>query len=75
MVVRMKRKFHQIKLMKYRLDRNLSQCDLSKISGINQCTICLIESGKRMPNLITLVKLSKALECSTDSLIGELVDD
>lgn len=50
------------KLMAARDRKGLSQRDLSEITGIPQKTISRIESGKDVPKLQTLFKLSEALD-------------
>ena len=50
-------------LAQLREDRGLSQRELSKSSGVMQAEISKIELGKGNPTIITLQKLSKALDC------------
>lgn len=50
------------KLMAARDRKGLSQRDLSEITGVPQKTISRIESGKDVPKLQTLIKLSEALD-------------
>ena len=42
----------------------ISQGELGKLAGFNQTTISLIETGKRLPNLKTLIRLSKIIKKS-----------
>ena len=48
-------------IKKIRLDKNLSQDKLSKLSGIDRTTISRLEAG-RAANLLTLVQLLRALD-------------
>lgn len=50
------------KLMAKRDRIGMSQRQLSELSGVPQKTISLIESGKTIPKLYTLIKLAKTLE-------------
>lgn len=49
------------KLMAARDRKDLSQRELSKITGIPQKTISRIENGKDVPKLSTLIKIASAL--------------
>lgn len=51
-----------------REERNISQLELSLISGVSQNMITYIETGKRTPSLRTLLKLCNALEISPAKL-------
>jgi len=53
-----------------RIDAELSQADLSKLSGVSPACISLIEKGKREPSLKTAIALSKALNISLDVFAG-----
>ena len=44
-----------------RIENNLSQKELSELSGINQSEISKIESGSRNPSLRILNRLAKAM--------------
>ena len=48
-------------LLKARKDRNITQKELSELSGIPQKTISRIESGKDLPNVNTIIKLVTSL--------------
>lgn len=62
----------RILLEEYRLKRKLNQVELSKLSGVPQPMISMIES-KKVPNptLETIFKLANALKCTVDDLISE----
>lgn len=49
--------------------KQISQTELASISGIHPNAISHFEGGRRQPNLKNLVRLSKALNVSTDLLI------
>jgi transcriptional regulator with XRE-family HTH domain len=48
----------------------LSRHKLSKISGINENMIFLYESEKVFPNMINLIALADAFNCSMDEMVG-----
>lgn len=58
-------------LKKIRIKKGLSQNELAKITGIKQGYISALESGSRSPGVRILLKLSEALECTTDELIKD----
>lgn len=61
-----------IKLQEMRTRRNMTQKELSRLSGVSQQAISFIEIGKREnPGAITLLKLAKVLRCSLYDLIDE----
>ena len=45
-----------------RTELKLTQIELSKLSGINQSTLCHIENNRVKLNLVTLFKLLDALQ-------------
>ena len=50
-----------LRLTVERKDRNHSQSELSRLSGLHPTTISLIESGRFLPSQGQLERLSKAL--------------
>ena len=52
----------KIHVEKYRLERGLSLNELYRLSGVAASHIGYIESGRSIPTLTTLCKLSKALD-------------
>lgn len=59
------------RLKRARLQRNLSQSDLSELSGVETPSICNFERGYRTPKIIgTYIALSRALQVSVDYLLG-----
>ena len=62
----------RILLEEYRLKRKLNQVELSKLSGVPQPMISMIETGTvPNPTIGTMHKLSNALKCTVDDLIDE----
>lgn len=58
-------------LRKIRMERNMSQSELERLSGVHWNTIYRIETGTISPNVDTALKLCKALNCSLDDIFGE----
>lgn len=58
------------KIKMLRREKGLTQVDLSKISGLTSSCIAMIETEKNEPTARTLIALSKALNVSTDYLLG-----
>jgi len=50
------------KIRSYRIHRDISQRELSRISGVTQNIISRMENGTRTPQFQTLVKLIDALD-------------
>ncbi len=48
----------------------LNQAQLAARMGGHRSAISLIEAGRRVPSAANLVRLSDALECSADWLLG-----
>jgi len=59
-------------LKKIRIKKNWTQMDLAQKSKLTPAAICMIEKGKRIPSLKTLLKLSKALEIDVSILINSI---
>lgn len=64
------------RLLRLRRDNNLTQAELSNMSGIPQPVLSLYEKkdSVRMPTVNALVKLANALNVSTDYLLGRTED-
>ncbi|MDR2741723.1 MAG: helix-turn-helix domain-containing protein [Treponema sp.] len=58
------------RLKTIRAVRNLTQSELAEKSGLPTSSIAQFETKARKPSFDTLRKLSKALEVSTDYLLG-----
>lgn len=55
---------------KFRQEKNLSQAQLAKLSGVAQSSICYIENGCRNPSIDTAKKLARALGVDLLTLIN-----
>ena len=62
------------RLKSMRTLRSLTQSELGEKSGLPTSSVAQFETNTRKPSFDTLRKLSKALEVSTDYLLGN-VDD
>ncbi len=58
------------RLKKLRIEKGLSQEELSNTLSLNKSTICCYEKGTRVPSLEVLIKLSDYFEVSIDYLLG-----
>ena len=56
-------------LKKIRAEKNISQGDIVKTTGIDKAMISNIENGKTNPTLSTISKLAKAVGVSVDELL------
>jgi transcriptional regulator with XRE-family HTH domain len=56
---------------KYRTVRKLNQRELALITELAPSTISDIERNVKMPSVKVLMKLAKALHCTTDDLLKE----
>lgn len=54
-----------------RLERGLSQEQLSEKAGLDRTYVSSLESGKRNPAFSTLIKLASALEVELAELVRE----
>jgi DNA-binding XRE family transcriptional regulator len=52
-----------------RKEKELSHDKLASIAGLNRSTISLLESKKRVPTILTCLKIADALEVSLADLI------
>ena len=53
-----------------RQKRGLTQADLAGRLGVPQSRISEIESGSRVPNLVTMLRLAAALDCKPTALLS-----
>lgn len=61
-----------VQLQIMREKRRLTQKQLSELSGVTQQAISKIETGERKnPQITTLHKIAKVLNCTIDELIRE----
>lgn len=54
-----------------RMKNTLSQTELAKKTGLEPSHISHFECGRRVPNVVNLIKLSKALNCTMEELITD----
>lgn|GEM_PF-977382 len=59
-------------IRRIRLERDLSQEELSALAGFDRTYISLLERAKRNPSFYNLVKLSKGLNVSLSELLKEV---
>lgn len=57
-------------IVKLREGKNISQAQLAKKLGVQRSTICLYESGKRLPSYDILINLADYFNVSIDYLLG-----
>ena len=53
-----------------RIKRNLSQEQLGKLLGVSKVSICGYETGNRIPNMDTFIKLIDILDIDPNYLLG-----
>jgi transcriptional regulator with XRE-family HTH domain len=58
------------RLKKYREDKGMTQAELAAKVGVSAVTITRYEKGVREPNMDTLSKIAKILECTLDDMLG-----
>ena len=58
------------KLQTARWEKNWTQAQLARISGVSQSVICEIENNRKDPRLSTALKLAHALSQSVESLFS-----
>ncbi len=56
-------------LKEFRIAKGLTQKALAQLLNVSEPTISLYESGMRKPDIVTLKKLAKILNCTTDQLL------
>ena len=57
-----------IRIQRIRMDQGLTQAELGKLADIPYQTICIIETGTRLPSTNNLIKISKALQVPLSAL-------
>ena len=61
-------------IARLRIERGLTQAQLADLVGCYQQAINKWETGKRKPGMQSLIKLSRALDCSVDDLIRPVIN-
>ncbi len=59
-------------LQSLRKSKNLTQDELAALSDLDRTYISLLERGLRVPTIITLFKLAKALELPPEEILREV---
>ncbi|UAY55693.1 helix-turn-helix domain-containing protein [Arachidicoccus terrestris] len=62
------------KLKEARIEKGISQEDLSINSGLDRSYISMLERGKRNPTLLVIFKLCQTLDISPNLLIKNIED-
>ena len=60
-------------LSKARKAKGLSHQTLADIAGVNRSTISLIESKKRMPTILTCLKIADALDVKLSKALKDII--
>ena len=55
--------------------KGIPQRTLSDLVGMSEAYMSLIENGKRVPSLVSLISLCYALECSPNTLLAECLPE
>lgn len=61
-----------LRIKSYRQKKRLSQERLAELSGLHPTYIGQLERGEKNPSVLSLLKISSALEISLESLISQL---
>lgn len=59
------------RLKEERIKANMSQIELSFAAGLSQNQVSSIESGRNIPNLVSLLKICRALDIKPEVLFSE----
>ena len=60
-----------MKLRQVRTEKGLTQVELSRKSGVSRSKISQYESGQMFPQIPTLLKLAKVLDCTLNDLVEQ----
>ena len=60
-----------LRIRELREQKGLSQVQLAELSHVHRVSISMYETGRKKPNIDSLKRLAKALDVSTDDLLGE----
>ena len=58
-------------LKEKRIEKNMTQEEISDACGISQCAYSLYEAGKRNPKPSMLKQLAEILDCTVDELLAD----
>lgn len=56
------------RIVDYRNAKGWTQSDLARRIGVTPEAVCQYESGKRLPRIATLFRLTELFECTTEDL-------
>lgn len=56
-------------LRRIRRAKDVTQAELSELTGIHATQISHFETGRRKPNMVNMVLLAEHLDCSLDDLV------
>lgn len=59
------------RIQKIRQERRMSQMDLALEAGISQGFLAMIETGRKVPTIMTIFKLAKALNVRPSALMED----
>ena len=59
------------RIQKLRQERRMSQMDLALEAGISQGFLAMIETGRKVPTIMTIFKLAKALNVRPSALMED----
>ncbi len=59
-----------LKIKEIRTEKGLTQKELSKLSGVSESYIGDLERNEKIPSIITICKLAKALEVDIKELFN-----
>lgn len=63
------------RLRSFRVDKNWSQAELSRRSGISRSRIAAIENGALVPSVHAAIAIARSLECTVEDLFGDEGED
>lgn len=58
------------RLKELRIEKGLTQTELSKATGLSQAALALWENGQRIPNALAIITLAKYFGVTSDYLLG-----
>ena len=59
------------RIQRLRKERRMSQMDLALEAGISQGFLAMIETGRKVPTIMTIFKLAKALKVRPSALMED----
>ena len=62
-------------IRKARKNKGVTQTELAKLSGIEQCSICLYERDIISPSMFRAICIADVLDVTLDELVGRTVNN